>query len=42
MNLGGVLGLCILGSIAAERMLRRYDLPLLGVVVAEAADLLCF
>ena len=32
----------ILGSIAAEEMQRRYGLPLLLVVVAEVADLLCF
>jgi len=31
-----------LGNIAVEKMLRRYGLPLLWVVVAEAADLLCF
>ena len=36
------LGLGILGSIAAEEMQQRYGLPLLQVVVAEAAGLLCF
>ena len=36
------LGFGILGSIAAEEMQRRYGLPLLRVVVAEVADLLCF
>ena len=37
-----ILGLGMLGSIAAEKMLRRYGLPLLQVIVVEAADLLCF
>ena len=39
---GWSLGLGILGNIAAEEMQRRYGLPLLQVVVAEVADLLCF
>ena len=36
------LGLDTLGNIVAEGMQRRYGLPLLLVVVAEVADLLCF
>ena len=39
---GWSLGLGILGNIAAEEMQWRYGLPLLWVVVAEIADLLCF
>ena len=39
---GWSLGLGILGNIAVEKMLRRYGLPLLWVVVAEATNLLCF
>ena len=39
---GWSLSLGIWGSIATEEMQQRYGLPLLRVVVAEVADLLCF